>query len=495
MNQLDKRNSFWLSIQYTILITISFINLKINLVHFGSKIFGIWLLFTAFWGVGNVLDFGFGTAIVKYVAFAAKNENEGEINIISSTGVVVFLFIGMFLFILGNVSAYFIFYNRANLTIVLGNELMKLIFIFIGISFLFRYMSIFYKSVLEGFSNFRLTSKISIVNSILILLGVVVIYLANLNLIFLAVWYALVYGLILIFYLLIMNNRYNGMKIRISLFSFSKAKSMISFSLSVQTVTILGTLIDPIIKYLLGNFSSLNLITFYEVARRFSTALSGLFATSFRTFLPKSSVLKNKKEFREFVTSEATKLSSLGVAYSGVVYGIFSILFIFIIELFFGYKESVIIFFLLSLSESVNNSSYALYVSLIGYGKAFYLIITQAFQILFVCICVILGLVLFKNYLGLFGYYIASVFVFVMLIVFVRRESGFNMRNYLQKINSYKIFTLNLLTIGFIISVFFYDLNVYLIGAFLALLSLILFFSEIRKYQKLLANNIFRLSY
>ena len=62
----DKKNSFWLSAQFSMTLIVSLINLKINLVHFGSQLFGIWLMLAAIWGFGTALDFGFGTAVVKH---------------------------------------------------------------------------------------------------------------------------------------------------------------------------------------------------------------------------------------------------------------------------------------------------------------------------------------------------------------------------------------------------------------------------------------------
>ncbi|MBK6914004.1 MAG: hypothetical protein IPH11_10220 [Ignavibacteriales bacterium] len=64
----NKRNSLWLALQYLIGLIISLITLKLNLSQYGEQIFGGWILLSSLWGFGKVIDLGYGTALIKYIA-------------------------------------------------------------------------------------------------------------------------------------------------------------------------------------------------------------------------------------------------------------------------------------------------------------------------------------------------------------------------------------------------------------------------------------------
>ncbi|MBK6914003.1 MAG: hypothetical protein IPH11_10215 [Ignavibacteriales bacterium] len=149
-------------------------------------------------------------------------------------------------------------------------------------------------------------------------------------------------------------------------FSFGLAKQMTSFSIGIQGASIFGNMIDPIIKYSLGHFYSINSISYYEIAQRFSTGVTGLFNTTFRTVLPKASALKTKEEVNLFLNIEGSKLSKLGITYAGLMYGVMSIGFTLFIKLWFGFDEAVIFFLILSLSESINKFGFSIYNFLWG---------------------------------------------------------------------------------------------------------------------------------
>ena len=99
----DKRNTLWQFIQFTITLVIALIILKINLSHFGSQLFGIWIMLAAVWGVGSALDFGFGISIIKYVA-EFKKHDDLRLNSFLSSSFYVFAIVGIAIFILLNLS-------------------------------------------------------------------------------------------------------------------------------------------------------------------------------------------------------------------------------------------------------------------------------------------------------------------------------------------------------------------------------------------------------
>lgn len=86
----DKKNSFWLALQYVLSIIVAFSIIKINIMNFGEELFGMWLIFLSIWNLGIALDFGFGTSLVKFIADAEHNHEKKDVSVIVSNGLFFF---------------------------------------------------------------------------------------------------------------------------------------------------------------------------------------------------------------------------------------------------------------------------------------------------------------------------------------------------------------------------------------------------------------------
>ena len=486
----DKKNSLWLSIRYLTILIFSLLTLKLNILNFGKELFGIWLLFSAFWGIGSVIDFGFGTAIIKYIAEADNRNDNREINIIISTSYLIFFILGFFLFIAGTTGGYLIYFTNAN--IIKPEYFIYFLFVFIvlGLSSYARYISIFFKSIFEGFQNFVIPSKFGIVNASLIFLSVVLVYFFNGSLIILALSYFVSNLVILFLQYFYLKRYYSSIQFKLSFIELSKVKPLFKFSISVQFATLIGSLIDPVIKYLIGNFIALDTVTYYEIARRFATAISGLFATAFRTILPKASILKTKEDIYKYINLEGINITRMSIAYSGIAYGCLSFLIIGIIKLWFGYNQSVLLYLILLLPETINNFGYFNYMLLIGIGKASKIVIVQSLNIILIWISVITGIYLFKGYLGLFGYLIAEVIVNIFILSFVKKYSSMSIINYLKKVRIYKLFFLSVIVVLALLAILIYNLNILIISIMLSLISFSIFYSELKEYGRSFIRNM-----
>jgi O-antigen/teichoic acid export membrane protein len=478
----NKKNSVWLSIQFIISLIFSFITLKLNFLQFGEKIFGIWILMISFWGVSNIIDLGFGTAIIKYVAVADRNKDQDEINKIASTGYLFFLLVGFIILTLGIAVGHLIYFGNENLIPGSYKAIFWLVFLLLGCSFYLQYITLFFRSLLEGLNNFVITSKLTLFFNSLILLSVAIVYLNNLNIKTLALFFLISSFFSFSIYFFVLKRKYRHIKIKIRYSDFSFAKKMLGFSFNVQIAAIIGALIDPTIKYIIGTFSSTSFISYYEVARKFAVAISGLFNTAFKTLLPRTSILSNNKEYRNYILEEGIKFAKFGIIYSGFFYGISSILIVFIINLWFGFKESVIIFFLLSLAESINNVGFVIYTFFIGIGKGIYLIFIQTTNILLVSICLITGLQIFHTYLGLIGYFFAVLINNLLMIYLLKRQTEIKLSHYLVQINAQKLFYLFSSILFVIFFNYIFRINIYILVTMLSVLSFIIFKKELKKY-------------
>lgn len=488
MNQ-DKRNSLWLAVQYSVTIIFSLITLKLNLINYGKDLFGSWILLSSLWGFGRALDFGLGTSIVKFVA-EYNHKDPSRLKFLLSTSLLLMVFLGIIIFIIIFGIGQIIYFSIGEIFASEYFAEIRIVFLILGLSFYLNYITIIVKSVFEGMSDFIVPSKISIIYSTLILISVIITFLFNLPVLILAYSFLITSVINFIIYAFLFKIKYAGIQISLKYFDMSLIKKVFSFSLSIQGAAIFGSLIDPLIKYLIGNFSSIGFVSVYEIARRFVAAISGLFDTTFRTILPKASVLSNKDEFAPFIYNECAKLSRIGITYVGAVFGMGAFIIPIIIQQTFNYDEAVLIFFILAIPESINNFGYAIYIFLIGIEKAFFLVMLQLINIIIIGLSVYIGLTIFGNLLGLLGYGLTVIIVNVLMIIFTRKVTGISIRKYFSLSKAYKLLILLMFLLCSIFLISNNYLNLYYVIFSLGCLSLIVFINDLKIYSHLIFNNI-----
>lgn len=484
----DKKNSFWLALQYIIAVVFAFVNIKLNLLSFGPELFGMWIVFLSLWGIGSAVDLGFGTAIIKYVAEARIENDTKKANSLISTGFVIFCAIGIMLFMLGTVIAFAAYFSNTNIVPSRYYSSAKAVFFILGFNFLSQYLSVFFKSILEGISDFVLSSKLIMVYNCLVLLSVFITWYFSLSIEVLAAAYLLSSIMLVVLNFFMIRIKYPEIQISLSNVNFSQLKGVLKFSASMQISSLLASLIDPIIKYVISNFSSLSVVPLYEIARRFASAISGLFFASFRTLLPKTSILKNKADYQEFILNDGRKITGMGVVYSGIIFGVLSLFIAVIIKLWFGYNEIIVIFLILALPESMNNFGYTMYMFLIGIGRPVYLAYIQAINVLIITLSLIGGFWLTNSILGLLGYYVTVIMVNFLMMYFVKKISGFSINRFLGLVKFYKLLILNILLTAAVFLLYFDSLNFYSVLSVLSVFSLFVFYKDIKTYFQILIN-------
>ena len=481
----DKQNSFWLATSFIITSVVALVMLKLNIENFGNQKFGIWLLLSSIWGFSSSLDFGFGTSIVKFVAEYRKANSE-NISTLLTSSLLVFVVLGSILFLIGNLVALEIYFN--NFKIIpekFRNEFIT-VFIILGVNFFVRYIIIFFNSIFEGLNEFSLTSKLSILQAILNLITVCVAFFYNFSITSLTVGYLLVSLCSLILFLIVFRNKYQNYKLSFKCFSFFEIKKVLRFSFTVQLMSVFNTIIDPVVKYIIGNFYQVNSIPAYEIARRFAIAISGLFFNSFKIILPKASILISREEQKLFLNNALNKYCRFGVLYSGIFYGIVLLPFILLIDIVFNLQEAVIIFLILSLPETINNFGYSIYNYFLGIGKVYFLATMQLINFIITIVTVIACFIFFNNVFGLIGYFFSVVIVNVFMLIYLKRGWDISIRSLLKKTKAYKLFLQILLL--FLLFILFLNINYtnYLYITVFTLIMLAVFINDIYEYSKLL---------
>lgn len=487
--QQDKKNSLWLGFQFVISTLFSMIGLKLNLLTFGERTFDIWLILLSVWGVGTALDLGFGVAVVRFIANLA--EERKKLSEVVSTGFLTFILLGIVLYIIGNVVAELFYFSNPKLIPVEYRPKTRIVFYLLGVNFVFQYMGIFFRSVFDGLNDFIHPVKISLFYSSSLFTVIVLVYYFRASMILLALGYAIIPFIQFLVYFYLLYREYEGIKINISLFSSAVFKNMLSFSLSLQMTTIFAAFIDPIIKYITGSYFSAGFVSVYEVARRVTIAISGLFTQSFRYILPRTSILKNKEDYNIYLDSEGNKLSKFGIGYSALFFGAISFVFIIIIKYYYGYDQSIILFFVLALSESVNNTVYNLYVLLLGAGKSGYLIILQMWNVLAISVLLYIGFNTLHNSFAFLSIYLAIGSGSFLLMKFVKRETNFSIKKYFREIKIYKLFIFHSLILLNIVAIYYMIDSVLIIQIIFSIIISVIFYRELRNILFTLLSTVF----
>lgn len=477
----NKKNSLWLAIQYFIVLLLSMITLKLNLKQYGEEAFGVWILLSSLWGFSKVIDLGYGTALIKFIA-QYKDDEEEKIKKIMGSAFVIFLVLGVIIFLVMIFVAQNLYLNDEKLIRAELRDESSIYFLILGVGFYFRYIGVFFRSTFEGKSEFVFTSKINIVQAFLIFFSVLIVYIYKLNLTILSVFYTISALIILINLVYKFVEKYPFRILSITNFDGVTAKEMTSLSIGIQGAAIFGNMIDPVIKYSLGHFYTINSISYYEVAQRFSTGITGLFNTSFRTLLPRTSSFKSKEQIDVFLENETVNIAKFGITFAGLVYGVMGVAVTFFIKFWFHYDEAILFFVILSLSESVNKFGFPIYSFLMGTGKVYFLASIQLINLIIIVISMYVGFLLFKNYLGLLGYFITIFIVNIMMLIKLEKETRYPILRFLGKSESRK---LGLLLIAELISVFvlnYFQVDFWIPMAGLSLFSILIFYSNIRLY-------------
>lgn len=474
----NKKNHIWLSSQYLASVIISLITLKLNLLNFGTELFGYWILISSIWGFGIAIDFGFGKSIIKFVS-EYREKHESKINTILSSSFFIFSLFGLGVFILILFIAYIIYFGASAIIPLEHETNFWLICIVLGVSFYFRYLSIFLRSIFEGFNDFVLSSQISLLNNILILLSVILTLLLKQSIEVLAYYYLASSLITLTAFYLAYKIRYSHIIISIKNFEYKYAKKVVKFSIAIQGAAVFGSLIDPVIKYLLASVS-ISSISSYEIARRFVVAITGLFNNTFRPILPKASALTAGESYTNFVFGYCDKVSKLGITYSGIVFGIGSIILSFIIKQIFGLDEAILLFLILALPESVNKLGFPIYNFLLGIGKAYFLTILQFINLFVISFCVYIGLEISQSSLGLLGYWVSVIIVNIIMLWFTYRITSVSMWKYLKLSKTFKLVFLNIFLLISILGIYQYNVNEFIMLIVLSLVSIVIFYNDLK---------------
>ncbi len=267
------KNIIYNNISYVVRIVISLILTPYIFSQLGQEYFGIWAFVAAFVGYFSLLDFGIGSAVVKYTAeyFARKEYDRVSKLIISA--LFCYATLGLFLipiFIFRNTFAGFFRVDallQEDLSFVLGIA---------TISFALSFIFSVFRNVLNGLQRMDMTNRIQIVLFVLNAIGTVIVLengfgIRGLMLIGLIIHISRILSQFIALRLL-----YPWIQIGFSNLEFEMIKRFISYGGKIQISGITGILNLYLDKILIGYFLNMTLVGFYDLGSKIANFIREL---------------------------------------------------------------------------------------------------------------------------------------------------------------------------------------------------------------------------
>jgi|WetSurMetagenome_2_1015567.scaffolds.fasta_scaffold01840_2 O-antigen/teichoic acid export membrane protein len=489
LTRTDKVNALWNSMAFVITSVMSFVNFTLNYRSFSNIEFGLFILINSIFGIGYSLDFGFGVSTIKHISEARKNNDSKLLNEIFISFFAFFLVIASVLLV-AYVMYYFLFFSKTDYFINNDKNVINIVYFLLTISFFLKYLNNYLNKVFEGYAEFVLISKINLVLAFSYFLTVLVIFIFKLSIIYLALFLfinSLITFVVLLAFSLL---KLPGLKLKLAFFSLRLIRKYAAYSINLQLAFLIGSFIDPVIKFLTGNFLGLSYVTYFETAKKIIDLSNGLIFSAQKGMFNKLSEHNAVGKLKDFINNEIYVYSKMSNYYSILIYGILNPLIFYFTFLWFKSLDSSIILLMLFIPYSLIGFAGCLYSVLMVEGKGVKLLIIQLSNVILIFSILYLFLLLTKSYIGLAGYYIAILLGAVIILIILVKYYDFNLKTFFSKVKMNKLIVLNIILIIEVALILIYKnhFQYVLIGFFI--LSCILFYDFIFYFYKLVYDKL-----
>lgn len=466
----DKKNSLWNTLSFVISSLLNFLNYSLIYKTFDLNVFGFFILISSIFGIGASLDFGFGISTIKNIAEAKKKNDLKFIDKYFTTFFLVFLITGLIIVIILFVYCIFVLKNSE----LLEKENVKnlnfnLITFLMIITFIFNYNNGYLKCTLEGFSEYVKLGQINILSVIFNTILFTMILIFNLDIYYLVSFITIVsvFSFLITFYYIFFYRKLINFKWRF--YDFSLVKKYSQYGINIQIASFLNSMIDVVIKYLIGLNLSFTWVSYFESGKKIINFSSGIIFSTQRGLLVKLSEENIVGNLKMYLTKNLYYFSKMSNYYSIIIYGIMNPLICFFILFWFNSYESMLIYLIFSLSYSFINFGGCLYAVLMIEGKGLKLLIIQTSNLILTYVMLGISLSLFNNVFGLFGYYLSILISIIIIFHYLYKSYGFDFKSYLKMSELYRIVILNFLIFIQIMTIVYYqeELNYILVLSFI----------------------------
>ena len=440
----DKKNALWNSIGFVGVSLLGFINFSLNYATFPAAEFGVFIFINAIFGIGNSLDFGFGVSTVKLISEYRKKEEFENVNKIFMTHFIGFIILGL-LILIGFWIYFFFFLRNSTLVSQIPYSTFFSIFVFLSLSFLFRYINNYLNRVYEGFAEFILYSKISISTAMLNTALMLALFFLKLSLDYLAIIYFLsgFFIFLVLSVSLVRSNRIISFRLRN--ISLHIVRKYAVYNINIQLSFFVNSFVDPLIKYFIGMYLSTSFVTYFESAKKIIDMSNGLIFSAQKGVLNKISEHNALNRLTEFINTEICTYSKMSNYYSIALYGLMNTAMCAFMLIWFKTFEGMLIFLMFILPYSLINSAGCLYLVLMVEGNGIRLLSLQTINFVFVLGLLFLSLSVSGNYFGLLGFYASTIITIMLVVYFLKKYHGFRVKEFIGNIVFPDLVKLNIL--------------------------------------------------
>ncbi len=465
-----KKNTLWLGGQFLSASLLAFIAIKINILNYGDTLLGSWLILSSVWSLSLGIDFGFGVTIIRFISAARSENPEFNVEDIYSFSVVAIVVLGILLGAVSYSIGYAFYLSNPGIVPPAQYSGLRLSFDLLALNFLVQYFAIAFRSTLEGHGHFIVTSKMLITFNVLVFLFTVAVYLFKLPVYYLSAAFLSSSLIYLSLTLIAKRKLLHGLHFSFRKINTRSLRAYFGFGFNMQAASVFIAVLDPAIKYIFGSLISLSTVTNYEIARRISIALSGLYQNSFRHLITKTSSLANDEEKLSFLKGDALTFSKIGVLYSNIVYGAGSIFLYLLIILAF---REPFIFYLLAIllaGDAFQPLVYTGYSFLLGTAKTFVILMVHFIQLIMITGIVFLSAYFFSDPAGLAVYPLAIIVSMQIIYHYVLEGKGIHINKYYADSSFHKFLPT---FAGMLLSLFFYKYFPGLLSYYLSVFCLV----------------------
>jgi O-antigen/teichoic acid export membrane protein len=253
---------------------IGLVLLPFNVHHLGQSAYGLWMLTASLTTYFSVLDLGFGGSIVKFVAQYRAQRDVNGLNDIASTLFVIFSVMGIIAYgIFGllalNISHVF---SLSPEQLSTGRWLMLIIGVYVSLGLPF---SIF-GGIINGFQRYDLNNVVGVGSSVVVATVNVLMLLAGASLVQLVIVTTAIRIATYFVYRLNAYAVFPALRIRPSLFQWSRVRELTGFSVYISIIDWSNKLNYSIDAIVIGAFMSSAAVALWTVPQRLAEMLQRL---------------------------------------------------------------------------------------------------------------------------------------------------------------------------------------------------------------------------
>jgi O-antigen/teichoic acid export membrane protein len=255
-------------------MAIGLLVLPYNVRHLGSAAYGLWMLAASITAYFTVLDFGYGTAIVRFVAEFRTRRDARALNEVLSTMFYVFTGIGVLAYACAVAIALALphVFNLDPGQLQIG----RLVFLMIALQVAAGFCFGIYGGVINGFEQYYLNNLVGIVSNIAAAVANVIVLWLGYGLVELVAATTVCRLVPMWFYRRNAYRVFPELQIRRTLFRRDRLRDLTGFSVYVAIVDWATRLTYATDSFYLGVFMNTTAVGVYAIAQRLSEALFNL---------------------------------------------------------------------------------------------------------------------------------------------------------------------------------------------------------------------------